>query len=333
MQETKLGFARNDRTDGDRVVRAKRIVEYQSPEGRHFYAKYAKNTEENPFNVSNLENEQVLLHILQTSGVVPKIGEIKYYPNAKHPAQARLLLEALPGVSLEDSPYNQDQGRVLNPNDVIRATAKSLQIVHDHDILLVDVNPGSFIIDSPDGEMQSKIIDFEFGVYLKQHSSQRYASAAHFLETNDPGLRFGDTGLKGSRLTEHNKELLQAAEVYAWAMTMVQWLLGSIEQWPDVAVANDVQGRIDQDLNYFFEQIRLAAEIFYARVSDEVDREHRIQNVIEHEAKKLSISYTLKARLEQAGISLEPKILQFLEYSLKNMPESRFSHFTPIVRL
>lgn len=326
-----MGFARINHTDQGRRDRDKRNIEYRSPDGTPFFAKYVRDTEKNPFNIWNLENEHTLLTILQATGVVPRVGDMKYYPDMKRPTQARLLIEAVPGTSLEQRSYAEAKAAGIDPNDVIIATARSLQAIHDKRVLLVDVNPGAFIIDRNDDGLQAKVVDFELGIYLDQYTPKRLQSASHFLEMNDPGLHFGDRQHYGHKLTAEQSRMVEEAEMYSWAMTMSEWLLGPIDQWPNISLPPAAQTAIDQDLRYYRPRIELAAEIFYANTIDQVKRSQLVQDVIEHESKKLSAEHTIASQLQHADISLRPRVLLFLKYALKNMPDARYTDFFPIL--
>lgn len=217
-KKTVLGFQRNDLSGFMQKARGKENIRYVGPEGQEFFTKYVNQQEGMRDNIAGLKNEKHFLDLLADSGVTPKTSELKIYPNEK---RARLSIEQVSGISLDKMDKDQSTEFLKkNAEATIYSTAEALDKVHQKDILLVDVNEGTFLIDKKDGNVSTHLVDFELAVDLSKNIPEDRDSAFRWYASKDLGLSMDEN------IDHQDTGVLKKAELNLWARTLVMRMIG-----------------------------------------------------------------------------------------------------------
>jgi serine/threonine protein kinase len=339
-QRTVLGFGREDRSGMMQRIRGKENIQYTSPEGEEFFAKYVNQQEGQRDNIAGLKNEKHFLDLLTDSGVTPKSSELKIYQNGK---RARLLMEQVPGVSLDKMDDEQsDEFLKKNTDDTIRSTAEALDKIHRRNVLLVDVNDGSFLVSQSDKGVSTHVVDFELAVDLNRKNSEDNEMAFRWYADKDLGLTLGED------IDHQDPEILKKAEISLWARTLSERMIGfgditeSVELPPDKQQEFDaIKAKIEPVLK---DQILKEAEKDYQRrsavpkeerFSDLPSKEDFLQQEIARELPRRIeeelLGLTLAEKIKSRGIRVSEKSLDFMSRALSLELKNRPSDFSELV--
>lgn len=111
---------------------------YTTPRDEEFFTKYVNQQEGKRDTIAGLRKEKRILNTLADTGVTPRVGDLKIYPNEK---RARLIIEQIPGVSLDRMNEKQSEQFLKEEAELtVYSTANALHKVHQKGILLVDLN-------------------------------------------------------------------------------------------------------------------------------------------------------------------------------------------------
>jgi hypothetical protein len=315
-----LGFTKKDVSGFTQKVRAKRNVEYTSPSGEQFFAKYATLQPDRRNNIEGLKREKQFLDRLAPTGVVPKAGELKIYPNEQ---KARLLLEMVAGESL-DSGGNLGFYLKAHPEETIQSTAEAHSKVLEKDVAVVDVNQGTYLLNRKDGELNVKVLDLELAVDLNQLGEDDKQRALRWYQGHDIWLRMREGNISDYEL----QSLIRREDIHHWAIATSEWLLGSRANWearpssPDKIERYNLHAEMVQPI--IEAELRAKAAESYDKYSPEPKSPEQRARMIEHEVDSMSkfserealSGLLLEDQLKAKGINLPPEMVRFMEEAL-----------------
>lgn len=338
-ERTVRGFKRQDLSGIIQRMRGKKNIRYTDPDGKEFFTKYVKFEENKRDNIAGLKNEKRILDLLAESGVTPKTSELKIYPNEN---RARLIIEQIPGNSLDKWSDEATKEFLKEKADtIIRSTADALNKIHQKNVLLVDVNEGSFLLDIKDGDISTHIVDFELAVDLGKKLPEELESAFRWYAAKDLALNMD------REIDHQDAEILKKAEINLWARTLANKMIGFTDMGKSVELSLEKQEYFDSmktKLNPILEkQIAEKAKKDYESLSKIPKRERfndlpteeiYIKNTIDKELpRKIEeelIGITIEEKIKAKGIVVSKSSLDFmsraLDLELKNRP-SNFDEF------
>ncbi len=330
-----LGFQREELTGEMQRERRKENIRYSGPKDEAFFAKYANEHDQN--NIARLKKEKQMLDRLTKTGVTPKAGEFKIYPNEK---RARLLIEQVPGTSLDRMDDDQREEFLKRKvEETIFATADALDKIHKKGIWLVDVNGGSFLISQRDNKVETHVVDFELALDLDkspQETRTRAEAYGHYL-ARDFGLRFDDleeprrdfeTGI----LYPSNGDF-KKSEMRLWALTLVRYILGQDDISTKVELAPKEKEKFDETKNKILPLLK--KEIIgtlKGKTRDALTQEnleHELSDRLEEEL----LSITLNKKLRAKGVVVSQQVVSFLSRALNLELKNRPSDFSKLIEL
>lgn len=338
-KKTVLGFEREDFGGIIQRVRGKENIRYVSPEGQKFFTKYVNQQEDQRDNIAGLKNEKHFLDLLADSGITPKTSELKVYPNEK---RARLSIEQVPGVSLDKMNDEQSEEFLKEKAEAtIHSTAEALEKIHQKNVLLVDVNEGSFLLDKKDENISTYVVDFELAVDLNKKIPEDNESAFRWYANKDLALTLDE------KIDRQDIEVLKKAEVNLWARTLAEKMIGfsdiskSIELSPEKqeqfnamkvkispALEKQIIERAKKDYEY---QSKIPKE---DRFYDLPTKEDFIQTEIERELpRKIEeelLGLTLEEKIKMKGIVVSKKSLDFMTRALNLELKDRPTNFNEL---
>ncbi len=321
--DSKLGFKRRDISTYLQKIRDKKNIEYVSPEGRPFFAKYCNLQEGRRNTVAGLVNEKKILDKLEDTGVTPRPGDIKLYPNHENPQRARFLMEVLDAVpfSSEEIDRNSDITQIF-ATEVIMTSAKAYQTIHNRNVLHVDVVLRNLMLKNGQSEKELKayLVDFELGLDLDRADEGEIEQAVKWYAGADPACLLEDG--------EFDESMLKKAEVFQWARMMCEWLLGPSYKWDDLGLPSEEE---------MSEQQKVAAEVLKQKAVDRAKRYHQsreknkdageagsleddirweLENSYRYELAEALLADSLEQRLSKRGMDLDDKTINFLKKAL-----------------
>jgi len=190
---------------------------YEYPDGNRIFEKNVHNTESRPTQVDDMIRERFLLGKLVDSGITPAVKDFKIFDDGN---SASLRLEMMPGISLFRSEMRTKKMKA-HAEEIIHATASNLAYLHKQDILIGDINDGTFLIEDTDDEISSHLVDLELGIDLNTFDEDEKKRLYQFYIRKEPGL-------KRSSFEENHaptNDLLKQSDIAMWANTMIEWLL------------------------------------------------------------------------------------------------------------
>lgn len=334
-----LGFEREDRTGLIQRARWKENITYITPSGEKIFVKYATRQEGRRDNVSGLKHEAEIIRELEDDQIVPRVIDLKIYPDSK---RGRLILENIEdGISLDQEKSDQLKNKA---NDVIQSTAEAHSIILKRGILLTDVNSGSYLITQKDSGIQTYLVDFELATRIEpknKEDEERLLSAKEWFKGKDFSLNQKETN-------SITLEDLKKSEIHLWAKTMVEWLLGPSYSWEPIEIPPEKQEEYQRESErirpHLIREIQTRAKKDYALIissytdfKDQVSEEKFINDEINRELPRrtdeLLIGITLSERLKKAGIILDPKLEEFLARALSIDLEKRPSSFDDVINI
>jgi serine/threonine protein kinase len=340
--DSKMGFQRKDHTGLIQRYRGKQNIEYVSPQGESFFAKYCDLQDDGKRdNIQGMINEKKILDKLATTGVTPQAGEVKLYPNNEKPTKARFLIEGLHAVSLEDPRIGKDTEFASEmANMVLAETSKAYKTIHDKNVLQVDVNPGNILIQKADGkdELQARLVDFELAIDLDAASDKDMQAAIKWFSVKD---KYQADGTEN----DTDVEKLKKSEINQWAMTMSEWLLGPSYTWKDLGEPSEESMTDEQ--KKLVEKLRAEAvqrgKRDVERGEQRGDKSHKkneewsINYELEHSFKyalaEAFLSQTLAERLAKKNLHIDENMLAFLTKALSTNLAERPASFDEVAEV
>lgn len=336
-ERTIAGYVRTDWSDLVQLARNKQNIEYTSLDGNRFFAKYCRLQEGDENTIEGLENEKKILDKLKTTGVTPRAGEIKYYPNKERPKKARLLIQSLDAISLDHFHIREDSQFIQeNASRVTRSVLQAYKTIHEAGVLQIDVNPGNIMLQDGENGPEARLVDFEHGLIFENVDTPEVISAFEWLKSS------GDFGLRNSDCAE-NVENLKRTEIYRIVRTVTGWLLGPVREWKDMSssfegnqdylrlveeVKPGLEAEIDQYARELYQEIEELGLPFIG--GEQAFVEARIKQHLPLRISEATIPITLSARLEERGIHLDKDVLGFLTSALNPDLSKRPSDFSQL---
>lgn len=338
-KKTVLGFEREDLSGIIQRVRGKENVRYVSPEGREFFTKYVNQQEGKRDNIAGLKNEKYFLDLLTDSGVTPKNSELKIYPNKK---RARLSIEQVPGISLDK--MNDEQSERFLKEKVeatIHSTAEALDKIHQKNVLLVDVNEGSFLLDEKDENVSTHIVDFELAIDLGKKIPEDSESAFRWYANKDLGLVIDE------KIEHQDIEVLKKAEISLWARTLVEKIIGFSDISKSVKLPpakqkyfNAMKIKIIPILekqiierakkDYEYQSKIPKEERFYDLSTEEDFIQKEIESELPRKIEEELLGITLEEKMNAIGIVVSKKSLDFMSRALNIELKNRPANFSEL---
>jgi len=236
-KETKFGFQRENLSGMIQGIRGKKNIRYTNLDGKEFFTKYINQQESKRDNITGLKKEKQILDSLSGTGVTPKAGELKIYPNEQ---RARLIMEQMPGVSIDKMDEMQSEEFFKEKVETtIYSTADALDKIHQNGVLLVDVNEGSFLLDKKDDKIQTRVVDFELAVDLINGAPEDREAAFQWYSSKDIGLRLDE------QVDYLDSEVLKKAEINRWARTLTERIIGFTDVSASVELSQEKQKEFD----------------------------------------------------------------------------------------
>ena len=331
-----LGFQREDLREVIQRARGKENVRYTSPDGKEFFTKYVNQQEGKRDNIEGLINEKHILDLLADSGVTPKNSELKIYPNKK---RARLVIEQVPGVSLDHLDENQS-AKFLNEGaeKTIYSTADALYKIHQKGVLLVDINEGTFLLDKHDDKIETRLVDFELAVYLNNSKPEDREAAFWWYSGKDIGLRLN------KQLDHQNPDVLKKSEVNLWARTLAGRMIGFSDMSASVDLPPEKQAEFDamksriipilekqikerakKDYEYEFQIPK--EDRFYELPTEDNFIQKELEREIPRQTNEELLGILLEEKLKAKGIIVSKEAVNFMSRALSPELQNRPSDF------
>jgi len=346
-----LGIERDDYTGIIQRHRDKQNISYKLKDGREVFAKYVSDQGNGAINnLEGIRNEAEILHKLEGTEITPKVIQFKEYPSHK---KARLVTEKVSGTSLDRLTITESEKETIIENCII-STARSLQIIHEKGIYIVDINEGTFLVNQ-NGE-DCKIVDFEFAVDSTNISENQISSVLEFRKP----IKYESLDYPSPPTMESVKK----KEMYVWAQTILSFIEKSykvddltdmeipIENIPQqerekiqkeiTKIRSKVMPEIIEKITNYTKKEELIIKIktaFERRQNQSQTFEDFLKQQILVESEKVAskivstaiIKLTLRYKLEKLGIKLPRKIVDFLERCLDLDPNNRPNSFNDIL--
>lgn len=338
-KKTVLGFEREDFGGIIQRARGKENIRYVSPKGQEFFTKYVNQQEGKRDNIAGLKNEKHFLDLLADSGVTPKTSELKVYPNEK---QARLSIEQVPGISLDKMNDEQSEEFLKEKAEAtIHSTAEALEKIHQKNVLLVDVNEGSFLLNKKDGNISTHVVDFELAVDLSKKMPEDNESAFRWYAHKDLALTLDE------KIDHHDIEVLKKAEVSLWARTLAEKMIGFSDISKSVELPLEKQEQFDAmkvkispalekqvieraKKDYEYQSKIPKEDRFYDLPTEEDFIQKEMERELPRKIEEELLGLTLEEKMKTKGIVVSKKSLDFmaraLSWELKDRP-TNFSEF------
>lgn len=167
----------------------------------------------------------------------PKTSELKIYPNEK---RARLSIEQVPGVSLDKMDDEQSNEFLKEKAETtIHSTAEALEKIHQKNVLLVDVNEGSFLLDEKDEGISTHVVDFELAVDLSKKIPADSERAFRWYANKDLALNMDE------KIDHQDTDVLRKAEISLWARTLAERMIGLSDISKSVELPPEKQEEFD----------------------------------------------------------------------------------------
>lgn len=338
---TRLGYAMYDLSGEVQEGRGKENIIYTNvTTGERFFAKYISQQEGTYFNdVEGMAQEKLLLDYLAPTGVVPKTGVFRIYPNQQ---RARLLLELLEGQSLDDMEFDDEVMSFEQATEIIVSTAQSLQKVHDAGVVVGDVNFGTFLVDTSGEVPTARILDLEIGCHVDD-APERLTNLANWCARNDMGAELA----LAERGGEVDDELMYKIEMHRWGQVMAQWLLSDTEDWPDIKLGEPYAAQLAEVDAYLGPTIKRNLEQAYRNLyRKEYEPRKKLGYEIEDEDEFVAIElvkdYPKYLKLAAPGVyflalldnfefEIPANLREFIAKTLSPRLEDRPVSFAPIL--
>lgn len=324
-----MGFRREELTGEMQKERRKENIRYSGPGGEEFFAKYANEHDQN--NIARLEREKQMLDRLAETGVTPKAGEFKIYPNEK---RARLLIEQVPGISLDRMDDRQSEEFLkIKAEETIFSTADALDKIHKKGIWLVDVNEGSFLIGQRDNTVETYVVDFELALDLDNSTKKTRGEAYGYYLVRDFGLRFDD--LKNPRrdfetgVLYPTNEDFKKSEIRLWALVLVKFILGSDGISAEIELAPEEKEEFDKTKKKI---APLLEKEIKGETGDDLTQKN-LEDELLHRLEEELLSITLDKKLRAKGVVVSQEVVSFLSRALNLELKNRPSDLSELIEI
>lgn len=338
QSDTRLGYAVIDLSGSVQASRGKENKIYHDViTGQQYFAKYIDQQSTSRFDdIQGIAKEKRLLDHLASTGVVPRTSALRIYPSQR---KARLLMEVCPGQSF-DNPQLASNLDLHQKVDVIMSTAESLQKVRQAQVVVGDLNPGTFLVDTSQSQPSCTILDLEIGQHLAD-PPQELAALASWCSAADRGARLS------LDQQPHLPTLVKQIEVYRWAKVMAEWLLGDQETWTNADLNPQQEQELQSIETYLGPSLRQDIEQRLRHLYDTYYRSsyesHLIDETVDQfiqaeigpeYAKGLTSvapSVYFEAQLDHQQLNLPTRLVHYLKQCLQANPSLRPTNFQPLL--
>lgn len=338
---TKLDIYRENLSGSTQKYRGKANIRYEKG-GERRVAKYATRAREAEGldNIAGLAREARLLEKLADTELVPRVADFKMYPNER---KARLLLEEIPGVSLDHMPVTERRAFVnAHAQEIILKTAEALQRVNDAGVHVVDINEGTFMFDKKeDGDFDVRILDLELGCDETETVSEGFERARSFMERNDPSYNLAvTTGTMPKTLNA-----LKTSEMYRWAKTLGQYIFPRLPLHAVVAperqaayeaylakLEDGLREKTTRDVKRQFSRLHPERDAKTIAEGEAVYVTKMLKWQLANEVRYASLPFTLPDVLNTNGVTLDARTINFLERCLSYDPADRPEDFGTLLQ-
>lgn len=328
----RLEVAREDVSQFTQRSRGKANIRYEKG-GEHLFAKYVTRQAEGLDNIAGLAREARLLEKLADTGLVPTVKDFKMYPNEQ---KARLLLEELPGTSLDHMPSKERREFVERaPEAIVRKTAEALQRVNDEGVHVVDINEGTFLFDQkPDGDVDVRVLDLELGYDEAEGVGEGLKRALKFISRGDPAY------CVSPETSARTVEGLKKAEMFRWAKMLSHYVFPrrptglaipkerKAEYDTYIAqVRDDIEKRAVQAIRKDFSFLKSERDAAKIAAGENAYVERMLPYTLENELRTASLPFTLPDVLKANNVTLDARTTAFLAQCLSYDPAMRPENF------
>jgi len=183
------------------------------------FSKSVKRSASGRDNIQGLQIEFEMLEALKNTGVTPAPLAMKIERDG---SEAHLLMEKIEGEPLLKIDISGDTGERFK--GIADSIAHSLDRIHRENILVVDINEGTFIIGQENGKEAAYVVDFELaetGESMKTPPAQK--KLIDYYTAHDIGMQIAcmagnrDIDMETAKTTEQYLALKQVIERYAGA--------------------------------------------------------------------------------------------------------------------
>jgi len=313
-------------------------------------------------NIAGLAKEYIVLERLKNSGVSPEPLAFKLSADR---SKAHLLMTKVPGQSIEkiDSDLYEKVGGeskkdpeeestpetealISRFNDVISSAAKSLDIVHSKNVLVVDINAGTYIMDclvSSNELLRVSVVDFEIAKTTPELEELKVKQELTlWYSLKDPAVVLGHQAGKFELTADRAKKIESCIGVKVF----LEHFLGADFNWkidpdklpPEIKMAYDKQmeeigprlaGRAKVEVARDYQGIKDSAAKDQTMTISTEEEFFKYQYPLSYQAlvNGAMINITLPVLLEQKGIKVDPIVLNYLQQVLNPDIDTRPSSF------
>lgn len=336
--KTPKNIAREDLSGYIQVARGKRNIRYERS-GDSVIAKYVTLEKEGRNNVEGLVREATLLQKLQSTGITPRVIGFKRYPSTERP-KARLLLEELPGTSLDRmSSENRERFIQKHAQEIVQKTAAALATIAHEGIHVVDINEGTFLFEETNDGTKVRVLDFELGYDEADGVDDTLVNAERFLGKRDPAYSLNEESMP------HNTDTLTRTELYRWASILKDLFVPHIptkvsSETESETTFRDYMSRIEPLIRErALTKVRSAfaeiqgygedfAEIINAGEAEYI--ENHLPGEIDLETHNAQLPFTLPEALIEGDVKLDAGTVSFLSRCLSYIPDQRPRSFAEL---
>jgi len=289
-------------------------------------------------NIAGLAREFYFLEKLNGNGITPEPIIFKLSPDGQ---KAHLLMTKIPGESLEKTEKDTDISK-LRFDEVVSAAIKCLDFVHSKDILIVDINEGTFVVDGlqeTGKPITIHLVDFELAKDQAELASQEIRDQlTRWYSSRDIGVAIATT----TGTFELTPENASKIELYLAAKVIAEHYLGPDYTWkPNIsALSGQDQAAYNKQLELIRPQletrVRNEVAVDYERFQEIRKRDPSIKDVIKEQwfayeyPKQLQfrtnaamVNITLPYQLEEKGIDASPETIAYITSILNPVVEQR----------
>ncbi len=265
-----------------------------------------------PLTLFDLEQEFHILTLLSGSGFTPYPQMLK--KDEQNPGTGRLMIEHVPGMSLEDRLNSNQHLPIATFPNVITSALDGIDAVHLRGIIIGDLNKGTFMID--DKRDSVKLVDFEFAHEQDDLSNpELYQIFRNRLISDDLGMRIAymDTDF------HFDATFAKLSEKHKVAKTFLDYYFSYSEKGPNSQFVEFDLDRLTGDDKILLEErrktfttlIEIIVRDNFAYLSSR-ERE-QMKHIFFSEA---IMDLTLPYVLQDNGIQLDPDLLTRIKKTL-----------------
>lgn len=336
---TVKGITRKDLSGYIQAGRGKKNIRYERS-GEAAIAKYVTLKKEGPNNINRLAHEAALLQKLQSTGITPRVIDFKRYQSTEQP-KARLLLEELPGTSLDHMRPEEQQVFVQeHAQKIVEKTAATLARIAHEGIHVVDINEGTFLFKEKNDDIEVYVVDFELGYDETEGIGDALISAEVFLGQRDPAYSMHEKEMP------RDVDTLTRAELYRWASMLQHLFVPHIPT--EISFKIEEQAAFHDYMNHIrplvhnralakvrraFAEMREYGSDDFAEIigtGEDTYIESHLPYEISLEVREAQLPFTLPEALAQSNIKLDERTIDFLSRCLSYIPSQRPRNFAEL---